>query len=70
MSGQFLEGCKTRKAALNAMPRASRIVKVCGGYTGFEYELDYLLFVEKPQKRHKVNHKKYRELAEYYTKGD
>ena len=46
---------KTRKTAIKRMPWASWIIKVCGGYSGYEYYPDYLLAVDyKPQKRHLV----------------
>ena len=46
---------KTRKTAIRRMPWASWIIKVCGGYCGYEYYNDYLLCVgHKPQKRHVV----------------
>lgn len=35
---------KTRKTAVNRMPWASKIVKVDGGYTGFESITDYQIW--------------------------
>lgn len=50
---------KTRKIAIKQMPWASWIVKVQGGFRGFEYASDYLLFVEKYNKRHEIKGHKY-----------
>lgn len=33
--------CKTRKTAIKKMPWAAKIVKVVGGYKGFESVTDY-----------------------------
>ncbi len=33
--------CETRKQAINLMPWASKIIKVEGGYMGFESITDY-----------------------------
>lgn len=43
--------CKTRKTAFKRMPWASWIVKVCGGYMGFEYFDDYINFIDHMCKR-------------------
>ena len=46
---------KTRKQAEKLMPWASYIVKVCGGYKGFESFDDYMIWVDhKPNRRHRV----------------
>ena len=37
---KFIE-CKTRKTAKNRCPWAAKIVKVCGGFTAFEFLTDY-----------------------------
>ena len=39
----YLE-CKYRYQAVKKMPWAYKIVKVCGGYMGFEFVPDYELF--------------------------
>jgi hypothetical protein len=54
MRQEFCE-VKTRKTAIKHMPWASWIVKVCGGYRGFESYSDYHLFVDgKENKKHIV----------------
>ena len=46
---------KTRKAAIKEMPSISFIIKVVGGWFGYEYYPDYLLAVDyKPNKKHFV----------------
>jgi hypothetical protein len=40
MRTQMIE-CKSRKTAINAMPWAAKIVKVVGGYIGFESIRDF-----------------------------
>jgi hypothetical protein len=51
---------KTRKAAINEMPWASWIVKVVGGYMGFEDGNEYKLWNGgKYNKRHEIKGKKY-----------
>lgn len=46
---------KTRKAAIKEMPWASWVVKVVGGYKGFESHDDYMLWVDcAPHKCHFV----------------
>ena len=67
MIGQMSYG-NSRSKAIVELRGANWVVKACGGYMGFEYEQDYLRFVKKPQKRHKVIYKKFPESADCDTK--
>ena len=51
--------CRNRREAEELMPWAFWIVKVNGGYRGFENGNDYKLFNGKYSKRHEVKRTKY-----------
>lgn len=69
MRVQFCE-VKKRAQAIKKMPWAFWIVKVTGGYMGFEDYRDYFLCVDhNHNKKHKVKKEKKEELTRYMDKG-